>query len=392
MNKHFLLPLLICGAALAEPASAGVSETFGPMTVTVPSDWRKRTQPDGTIAFAMGAAGAKEECEVFFSSGDNPGLTESAAHQGIWAQLLSQVDPPEKQESGASGRFNWTETAAFNRKDKRREWYRLYTTKEGATLIGIIVGASAERLFNSGVDAVEDLLANAKFAGAADAAAASASQASAPANARDANDVPIVESQVHIQIQPNSLTSSVLTDHILFFENGIVVRTGVIDGPRECYAALPVANLATLPFNYGRWREDKAARAIDVDWQEGPAWHLAREGDKREKLSLNGKRLLKLRPVDGAKLDGTYVYRSGNDVTALAFAADSGFETLNLTESMTCGGAMVANGSGTYEVRKWTLILHFSNGTTSMLPITIRDEENLQRVKKFSVKHYEFRR
>lgn len=382
--------LACCGAALAVPSSAfaGTSETFGPMTVSVPSEWRKRTEPDGAIAFAIGAAGAKDECEAFFSSGDNPALSESAAHQGIWAQLLSQLDTPEKQESGASGRFNWTETDAFNRKEKRREWYRLYTTKEGATLIGIIVGASTEPLFRTGIDSLEELLANAKFVGTPGTAASSPSQASAASGARDADEVPIVESHVHIQIQPGSFTSSVLTDHILLFANGIVVRTGVIDGPRECYAALPVANLTTLPFNYGRWRKNKAASAIDVDWQEGAAWHLDRENE--EKLSLNGKRLLKLRPVDGAKFDGAYVYRSGNDLSALGFTADGKFEALNLTESMTCGGAAIASGTGTYEVRKWTLILHFSNGTTTMLPLTIRNEENLQKVRTFSVKHYEF--
>ena len=75
---------------------------------------------------------------------------------------------------------------------------------------------------------------------------------------------------------------------------------------------------------------------------------FAREGDR---LSLGGKRLLKLRPLDGLRLDGTFVHRSltGANIV-LVLRPDGSFETGGLMEEMTCptpGGRPTLSGSGT---------------------------------------------
>ncbi|MBB6093345.1 hypothetical protein HNQ60_002223 [Povalibacter uvarum] len=182
-----------------------------------------------------------------------------------------------------------------------------------------------------------------------------------------------------------------LTDHILFFGNGIVVRHGFINGPRECYARLPVSNLSTLPSNYGRWQENKATGGIDVVWQEGGPWRLKREG---RLLSLDGRKLVSYRPIDAVKLNGVYVYRPvGDQPSAFAFMADGRFEAVNLSENMmTCSsGKAIPKATGRYEVSKWTLLLTFDDGATAMLPLRIGDDQpDLNDVRAFTVISYEF--
>jgi hypothetical protein len=348
------------------------------MTVTLPTGWRREVRPDNTTVFLVGEAGSQDRSEIQFSSFDAP-LEQGMAQQGLWNEMLRQLDAPGHQKSGRLGRFGWSEMEAFDRTENRRFWYRLFTTKEGPTHVVILIAANSTQAFRDRIVAMEDALSKARFADAPGAAI------------RSTDDIPIVESRIHMEIRPISFGSNVTTDHILFFQNGIAVRMGFINGPRECYAALPVTNLQSLPFNYGRWRENPAGRTLDVDWQEGPSWHLVSEGGL---LSLEGKKLVKFRPIDGAKFDGVYAYRPvGDEPTVLSFTAAGRFETRNLTDSMLCqtGQPVAKNGSGSYEVHKWTLILRFDDGVTTLLPLRIPDDEqDLRKVRNFTVMSYDF--
>jgi hypothetical protein len=359
-------------AAAAQVPTTRTQETVGPMTVGMPAEWRREARPDNTVAFLPEGAG-----EVQFSSFDMPGVEQDAVHETLWREMQRQLDVPTHQQSGRLGRFTWSEMEAFDPTENRRFGYRLFTTKEGPTHLVVLVVAPVQAL-RERVAMMEMALSDAHFA------------ATPQGTVQAPEDVPIVESWIHLDIRPISLGSNVTTDHVLFFENGVAVRMGFIDGPRECYAALPVANLQPLPFNYGRWRADAAAHTLDVEWQEGPSWHLVREGDG---LSLEGKRLTRFRAVDGAKFDGVYVHRPiGGEPTVLNLTAGGKFEALNLADSMICqtGQPPPRNGSGSYEVRHWTLVLRFANGATAMLPLAIPDEESLDRVIAFAVMSYEF--
>ena len=377
MNK--LLPLLLLLSSVAwaaAPPASGTRETVGPMSVGLPAGWKREVRPDGTIAFVAGDGQGRGE--VQFSSVEVPGADASTAHKAIWSQMQRELTAPNQQQSGQLGRFEWSEMEALDPSENRRFWFRLYTTKEANTLIVVLVAGASAPAFRDRITVMDEALGKAQFSGAR------------PAATSAGNDVPVVESQIHVETRSISLTSNVLTDHVLFFQNGIAVRTGFINGPRECYALLPVANLSALPLNYGRWREDTATRAIDVVWQEGPVWRLARDG---REWSLGGKKLLKFRPIDGAKFNGIFAYRPvGGEPTALKLTADGRFEALNLTDSMICqtGQPVGRNGNGKYEVRKWTLFLHFDDGATTLLPLKIPDEESLQNVTKFTVISYDF--
>jgi len=388
MNRTSLLLLLllscIAGDLPAASPANGVRETVGPMTVTLPADWRRELRPDGTIAFLTSADG-RARSEVQFSSANIPGVAPGAAHKAIWGEIVRQATAPGEPAYGRLGGFEWSEMAAVDPAENQRFWYRLYTTKVGNDCVVVLVAVNSAPAFRKLVVQVDQALSKAQLGGQSTFTAAVAA-------ATSLTDVPIVEAHIHTEIRAISFTSNVLTDHILLFKNGIAVRSGFSNGPRECYATLPVANLASLPSNYGRWREDKA-RAVDIAWQEGPAWHLDRSGDR---LSLAGKVLLKYRSIDSAKIEGTYAYSPvGDPPTVLRFARDGGFEARNLTDSMVCqsGTPLVTTGSGRYEVRNWTLILRFDNGATNLLPLKIADQEqNLQNIGGFTVRSYEFLR
>lgn len=392
----YLLILVVALFVIAPPASpAETTHIVGPMTVVMPSGWVRRATDPVSFYLAEISAAGQDESQVYFNSVEQPGATQAAVHKALWDQMVLQERRPNRQNEGSFGRFTWSQMEIPTDEVRGSEYHRFYSTQVNASHIVVLFTANSTKMFNKHVALVEGVLANATFR-AIPGSAASSNGSSVPPSSRGpwlpAKDIPIVESHIHVDIRPSTLTSNVLTDHILFFQNGIVVREGVITAPRSCYATIPAADLAALPFNYGRWQENKLAGDVSVQWQEGPPWTLKREGDR---LSLGGKKLLKLRSLDNLKLDGTFVHRTtmGTDIT-LVFRRDGHFETPGLLEEMICqppDGRPTLSGTGTYEVRKWTLILRFSSGQITLLPISVASDDNLQAVGQFSLRSaYDF--
>jgi hypothetical protein len=366
------------------PAAAQPT-TIGPMTIAVPTAWTPSSSTVAGLAqYSVPTRSPSEQAVVSFMAAPDGG----AGHRAHWDDLVRMVGSPKAQRSGQSGRFVWSEMHAVNVRNSLDEWHRMYSTKEGNVRVLAGVVANSAQAFATALAGVEPMLVAARFGAPpmAGAPAAAAAPVAAPAG-----DVPIVEAHVHVDIRAVTATSNVLTDHILFFGNGLVAREGVIDGPRECYALYDVGRLAKLPFNYGRWREDKGAGTVHIQWQEGPPWTLTREGGR---LSLGGKRLLVLRPLDGLRLDGLYEYRPvGSPPSRIELRPDGRFEAANLSERMGCPmqarpGALA--GAGRYEVRKWTLMLHFAGGQVTMLPLHVESGEDLRRVGKFWLNGHDF--
>lgn len=360
-----------------------VRETIGPMTITTPSTWIRNVDAGGTINYLPDPPGTAPQSQYQFSKVDNGAPSQLDGHRLMWGEIKKNAGVTKAERSGKAGRFDWSETTAQDRTAPREFTIRFYSTKEGATHICAVVIATSPTLFQTRAAALEKVLGAAQFAGDEPGAA--------PAASAPAGDVPIVGSHIKVEVRFGGVGgSNSTTDHILLFANGIAVRTGVINGAIECYAIMPVTNLADLPFNYGRWRENKAANAIDVQWKEGPAWQMKREGGL---LSVDGRKLLELRPLEEARFNGIYAYRpAGDPPSGLALMPDGRFEAQNLIDNMICNSGQPApkGGRGTYEVRKWTLILRFENGSTAYLPLHIRNEESLAAVAKFWVKSYEF--
>lgn len=385
-------------AGLSVHDAAAGETTIGPMTVTVPPDWTLGAGATADRAsFRVPAGALPQQAIVHFEAAASGGASQAVAHRQIWGEVVRMTGNPTQQRSGQSGRFVWSEMRVFNVRNSQDEWHRLYSALHGEVHVGVAVVANAEPAFTRVVTMTDRMLGLARF-GAAPAGAPSSPRPGSPATVPSrapsklpADSVPIVEAHVHVDIRSVANTSNVLTDHILFFANGIVAREGAISGPRECYALYDVRNLTRLPFNYGRWREDKGAGVVHVQWQEGPPWTLAREATR---LSLGGKKLLPLRALDNLRLDGVYEYRPvGDPRSRIELHADGRFTAANLREQMGCPtqarpGALA--GAGHYEVRQWTLILRFADDRVTLLPLHVAAGEDLQRVGKFLLNGYEF--
>jgi len=383
--------LLVSLGFVAATPSASVAQTteiVGPMTIVMPSSWtRKAADP---VMFFLTEPSGQEQSQIYLNAVNQPAATQASVHAVLWDQMQQSERRPKRLSNGSFGRFTWSQMEV-SAGGQKTEYYRLYTTKADASHVTVLFVATSTNMFDKELAAIEGVLANAKFVGTTGTSASPVPRANAVPGL-PAKDIPIVESHIHIEIRPGGFTSNVLNDHILFFQNGIVVREGFISAPRNCYATIQTADLTALPVNYGRWRENKSAGEVSIAWQEGPPWTLKREGDR---LSLGGKKLLKFRPLDGLRLDGTFVHRSltGSNI-ALALRRDGNFEAGGLLEEMACPGGdarPALSGSGTYEVRKWTLILRFASGKVTLLPISVESEQDLQQISKFSLRStYDF--
>jgi hypothetical protein len=155
---------------------------------------------------------------------------------------------------------------------------------------------------------------------------------------------------------------------LVLFENGIAVRADIVNSGRldttyvsEGFATLDVAGMKELPNRrFGRWKEESGT--VTVQMFQGAPLKLARDGD-----DLKGDWTWnRMKPLDGLRPAGTYrrVVASGQ-VQSITLKEDGTFETTRANEVM--GGSLVnpdfpVFGRGSYEIRKWSLILRFDTG------------------------------
>jgi hypothetical protein len=156
---------------------------------------------------------------------------------------------------------------------------------------------------------------------------------------------------------------------LVLFENGIASRTDVVNsGLRDTtyvsqgFATMDVAGLKE-PFSdrrFGRWTEENGT--ITLQMAQGKPLKLTRDGE-----NLKGDwNWTRLQPIDGLRPAGTY-FRQGaiGEPQTLTFKGDGSFESSRANEIF--GGSMVnpdfpVFGRGSYELRKWSLILRFDTG------------------------------
>ena len=271
-----LLTLLALLATAPGAMAAGTAEVVGPMTIVMPSGWTRRAADPVSFFLVETSASGQEESHVYLNAVQQPGATQDAVHSALWGEMLRRESRPKRQSNGSLGRFTWSQMEILNARGQTIEYHRFYTTKAETSHIAVLFVTNSGTMFNKQRPVVEAALARARFRGTPETAAPSAPPGSGAAGVSSlpAKDIPIVESHVHVDIRSATLTSNVLTDHILFFQNGIVVREGFITAPRSCYVTIQAADLGTLPFNYGRWQENKSAREVSIRWQEGPPWTL----------------------------------------------------------------------------------------------------------------------
>ncbi|HKE96224.1 MAG TPA: hypothetical protein VKB34_18085, partial [Povalibacter sp.] len=111
MNYKPLIVFLSLCFGLPAPGLAMNTENVGPMKIVLPDDWKREVRPDGTVAFVVGEPGSRSG-EVQFFTFVVPNAEPAAVHQAIWNNMLGQMDAPGEQQSGRSGRFDWSQMQA----------------------------------------------------------------------------------------------------------------------------------------------------------------------------------------------------------------------------------------------------------------------------------------
>jgi hypothetical protein len=170
---------------------------------------------------------------------------------------------------------------------------------------------------------------------------------------------------------------------LLLWANGVAAKTDLRGGnlagkyQAEGFATMDVANPAAVsgaPF--GRWTED--GTAVHIQWNIGAPTELAKNGDN---LEAKGERWTPFHLPDGDLLEGTFVRKmeAGLRSQAIVLRKDGTFVGDGV--NVTMGGSLVSpafpeRGSGTYEIRKGSMILYFANGFTQAIACVIDKAPN----------------
>ena len=172
--------------------------------------------------------------------------------------------------------------------------------------------------------------------------------------------------------------SRVETTILLLFANGVAARSaamksGDLDDTywSEGFATMDPTDPSQLGMRrIGRWTE--ASGKVTITWQTGPAMTLTRDGDDLKEAYTTWAPYPR---IDGLKLEGRYqhVVEFGPP-WSVTLHRDGTFTSDGLNETM--GGTTInpgfpAQGSGTYEIMKWSLVLRFSTGFVQSISLML---------------------
>lgn len=160
----------------------------------------------------------------------------------------------------------------------------------------------------------------------------------------------------------------------------------------EGFATMDVANPAAVsgaPF--GHWTDD--GNMVHIQWNLGSPTDLNKNG---ENLEAKSERWTPFHIADGDRVEGTFVRKmeAGLRSQAIVLRKDGTFVGDGV--NVTMGGSIVSpafpeRGSGTYEVRKGSMILYFSNGFTQAIACII-DKTNSGEAKTVVLNGFPFER
>lgn len=185
---------------------------------------------------------------------------------------------------------------------------------------------------------------------------------------------------------------------LLLFANGVAAKTDLRGGnlagkyQAEGFATMDVANPASVtgaPF--GHWTLDGST--VHIQWNIGTPTDLTKNGD-----NLEGKdvRWTPFHLADGDHLEGTFVRQMEAGLRSQSIVLHKDGTFIGDGVNVTMGGSLVSpafpeRGSGTYEVRKGSMILYFSNGFTQAIACII-DETNSGDAKTVLLNGFPFQR
>jgi hypothetical protein len=185
---------------------------------------------------------------------------------------------------------------------------------------------------------------------------------------------------------------------LLLFANGVVAKTDLRGGnlagkyQAEGFATMDVSNPATVSgAPYGHWTDD--GNTVHIQWNIGSPTDLSKNGNN---LEGRGERWTPFHLADGDRLEGTFVRQMEAGLRSQSIVLHQDGTFIGDGVNVTMGGSMVSpafpeRGSGTYEVRKGSMILYFANGFTQAIACII-DTANTGEAKTVLLNGFPFQR
>ncbi|MBI3857356.1 MAG: hypothetical protein HY293_16840 [Planctomycetes bacterium] len=380
--KALLLALLAALPSQEAPAREKASS----FTFVRPKGWARQEMQNNVTGLLPPGADA-QQCSCFIFPGQAGEINELVFHDRMFQSItpLCQIDKTSKACRG-SWQFTW---AKILTPQKQNQWLILYTTKSGPHLETLYFVAASEELLNKHRFAIDRMVTGIEFPDARPAPSGAPEWKPAPIPDKE-KDVKIVgawivarlESEFSVDPKAGGAAQKQTVKVVALFENGVAakldaVRTGLNDStyPAEGLAALAVSNPGPNDRRFGKWSETEGK--ISLKWNQGPEDQVQREGN--DVKDAQGTLWSALKPIDGVRLARTFIRENPAGLPGLlVLRKDGTFDADQVNETM--GGKLVNPkfpelGTGTYEFRKWSLILRFDTGFVQSIHVMFDAED-----------------
>ncbi|HVR73211.1 MAG TPA: hypothetical protein VMT52_02725 [Planctomycetota bacterium] len=356
--------------------------------LTMPKGWKRQDDPAQGVALFPGNLPVGTCRVVVLPARETPSTAEEH-HEQMWTALTANSTPLEKPARSEKGLFLSTRVR-MRKADGKLAWLILYTAKRGSTAETLFFAASAEEHFKRHAAEADALVEGISFPAPAASAPSGRSgpwkPTPIPAAKRDVKMVGLwIHGSTNLEYGYDgggtfSTRMRSRIETLGLWENGLAFR-GVHNAPitpngllmvQEGLAVIDAAAVAgAAKFEddrFGRWTE--GGDVVEIPKLRDGGLTLTRAG--RNFTDQAGEKWIWLAPVDRARLEGTFV---GAETVAapemrLTLRKDGTFEAVNVIHAV--GGPsnnpdFPAAGKGTYEFRKWSLILRFESGFAQAL-------------------------
>jgi hypothetical protein len=387
-----LVLALLAALPLQDPPAREKTSGF---TYVRPKGWNRQEIQNGILMLTPPGADA-QQCSVFLYPSQNGAQSNELVFHDQMFQMLTPLCQQDKVQKAYRGSWQFT-WAKIITPQKLNQWMVLYTTKSGARLEAIYFAASSEDVMNKHRFAVERMITGIELPGAKPAGGPEWT----PAPVQDAViigawTVARLESEFSADPKAGGVQQKQTVKVVALFENGVAakvdaVRTGLNDStyPAEGLATMSVSAPGANDRRFGKWTETDGK--IAITWNQGRADSVTRSGDDLK--DAQGILWSRMKPIDGARLNGTYVRPNEPGLPwSIALRKDGTFESDQLNETM--GGKLVnpkfpEMGVGTYEFRKWSLILRFDTGFVQSIQVMF-DTDTPASAKRIIISGYDF--
>lgn len=374
---------LVRGIVLPAPRERAAGCEF-----VLPPGWQRGDQPGVTVLFPAGLD--PDACGVVVLPTRAASAPPEEFHEASWTTVVAAARPIGRRARSEVGAFRCSRSRV-RATDGSVSWLVLYTAaRDGpGETIETIVFACADRHYRDHAAVVDTLVAGITFAATPAAQPVPAAQMPTPVPPPD-RDVPMVglwfaatDTAAYGMDLDGEFRSRLRAQFeiLALWQNGIAYRgmhdaqpvfgkglMSVLEGPAVVDAG-GLAALTTIEDDrYARWTEQ--AGVVRIPFPGIRALELTRAANGF--TARKGTKWIRVEPVDGLRLQGTYAQPASNLTPEawISFAADGTFEQGDLVHALggpTNNPGFPARGKGTYELRKWSLILRFDGGFTQTI-------------------------